>query len=62
MTDPILRPCGFCGGEDLSIEWNLTGDTTFSGTCRTCGAMGPAARTPELASAAWNRRAGKESE
>lgn len=63
-----LRPCPFCGGEDLYTDYDLVYGPTriehhsFIG-CRTCGTQGPVAisDSPEnarpLAVAEWNSRA-----
>ena len=57
MTDqPKLRPCPFCGSEELAG----TTSYPFCILCRDCGATGPATHNAQEAAAAWNRRAGDE--
>lgn len=61
MTEE-LKPCPFCGGRDLAVEWIELADRgekrlEHAVQCRGCGADGPSGRTREEAASLWNTRA-----
>lgn len=49
-----LKPCPFCGGEDISVSE----DTSMGAwaACAACGSLGPTRQTEEEAAEAWNHR------
>lgn len=49
-----LRECPFCGNDDPFMP--PLGQTSYSGECVCCGALGPDADTPEEAAVRWNTR------
>ena len=49
-----LKPCPFCGGEDLMM---VDDDDYFFVGCNTCDTCGPGEGTEEEAIEAWNKRA-----
>ena len=49
-----LKPCPFCGGEDLTM---VECEEMFFVGCYDCTTCGPAEETEEAATEAWNRRA-----
>ena len=51
--DTPLRPCPFCGSEDL--ELSNTHTPYYAARCNECGTEGP---TPRMGDA-WNRRMGR---
>ena len=57
MTDK-LKPCPFCGGNNLGYK-NIYGGYTheFKVFCRKCGSEGSAKGTKRAAKNVWNRRA-----
>lgn len=56
MTD-ALKPCPFCGGDNLYNAHPANAADCGVIACRTCGAEGPDAGPPREHIAAWNRRA-----
>lgn len=50
-------PCPFCGGGDVSMNGHVKPDGWFFVGCADCAADGPRQRSPESATAEWNRRA-----
>lgn len=52
-----LKPCPFCGGEEVSIDGYRD---VFFVQCDDCGATFPMFDTLEEAASAWNRRAQPE--
>lgn len=55
MTD-ALKPCPFCGGDNLYNAHPANAADCGVIACRTCGAEGPDAGPPREFIAAWNRR------
>lgn len=53
-TGEVLKPCPWCPSAEQNLSSN--GCDNHMVVCE-CGAEGPAADTPNLAVAAWNRRA-----
>lgn len=53
MTEPKLKPCPFCGSEDLKAFIPYV-------RCLACFATGPERLTQAEAIAAWNQRANEE--
>ena len=55
MSSDTLRPCPFCGGDDVGV---FPGMHEFDVMCfdNDCFARGPGLPTREQAIAAWNRR------
>jgi Lar family restriction alleviation protein len=53
-----LKPCPFCGSEDvsLSVGKNGIGESLRYVECVGCGAMADMKRTIEEAIGAWNKR------
>ncbi len=54
MTE-TLKPCPFCGDDDIGIWYD---DENFDGYqiyCESCGSMSKCYDTPEEAREAWNR-------
>ena len=58
MSDK-LKPCPFCGSEDITIGYCLRGDKTREAyiECIECGASGYPYTKEKKAIDAWNRRA-----
>lgn len=54
-----LKPCPFCGSDDLEIYHEVVGCHYYV-TCRDCGSSGAIYYTPEQAAHAWNRRANED--
>ena len=56
-----LKPCPFCGGEDIFPRWIIASDL-YHCMCDNvkCQARGPKRLTKEEAIEAWNRRVGNE--
>jgi Lar family restriction alleviation protein len=53
-----IKPCPFCNGEaSLSFCSDIEGTLFDQIGCDDCGAVGPYATTPEIATKFWNRRA-----
>ena len=60
-----LKPCPFCGGEDVKLWVGLHGSTDAKVTCQTCDAEGPLFGAEDWlgmdwrpeAITAWNTRA-----
>ena len=50
-----MKPCPFCGGEDIEVVTNLFGDDNYVVTCKSCAAQIPD-ETMEQAIASWNNR------
>jgi Lar family restriction alleviation protein len=53
--------CPFCGSKDLRVAewvagWSYFNSTTYSVSCRKCGAYGPPKRDRQKAWDAWNKR------
>lgn len=59
MSDK-LKPCPFCGSEELNPWFNPSIDETQI-VCADCVCMGPAAIDAEEAARLWNERAGDDS-
>ncbi len=60
-----MKPCPFCGGEDLYLDDMILGDHNYYFiVCRDCSTEGPMCETTapkwndpaEMAKKAWNRR------
>ena len=49
-----LKPCPFCGGNILSVFWEID---MCRIRCKNCSTRGPWEFNEELAVEAWNRRA-----
>lgn len=68
MPRTELKPCPFCGSNDIEPMTVYDGPPDFIvSVCKGCGARGPEApdgktyiHEPDDAVAAWNRRAGEE--
>lgn len=56
---PMLKPCPFCGGQDVSIAWTRCTDEIqwHNGRCNDCKFDAAAKDTEAEAIAAWNTRA-----
>lgn len=52
-----LKPCPFCGSNDLTICYNVLRTYTCV-NCYKCGAEGGGCETKEEAIEAWNERVG----
>lgn len=52
--DKILKPCPFCGSEELDITMN--DNDMFYVVCLGCGSCGRDEKKVEKAIASWNRR------
>lgn len=48
-----LKPCPFCGGENVTLKYSSKWG--FFVSCK-CTAVGPGAKTKEKAEQAWNTR------
>ena len=61
MSEPKLKPCPFCGGndEDSMIGFIKT-PYAWAVACLACQAQGPLTFPKQGAIAAWNRRAKME--
>ena len=51
-----LKPCPFCGSDDLEIYIKGTGRRKYAVCCNTCDARGERTKIKEEAATAWNRR------
>lgn len=58
MTDQKLKPCPFCGSDDVDVVSNLYTYVTCHNP--SCEAYGPICNTTEQAITAWNTRAGEK--
>ena len=57
---PVLKPCPFCQGTNISIEQSGDPDnTSYEVYCRSCYAQGPEQQTKYMAARLWNM-AGKK--
>ena len=56
MTEK-LKPCPFCGCDDIGIWENDEGYIGYQVYCESCGSMADSYDTPKEAIKAWNRRA-----
>ena len=54
MMGDVLKPCPFCGGEDMMVGSTFRDDWM---TCLDCNAAGPYCATEAEAITAWNTRA-----
>ena len=54
MMDKALKPCPFCGSEELDIT--MSDIDTFYVVCLGCGSCGRDEKRVEKAIASWNRR------
>lgn len=52
-----LKPCPFCGSDEIRREDFMSGGELITLRCLNCGAIGPIAYTPGAAFVKWNRRA-----
>jgi Lar family restriction alleviation protein len=55
-----LGPCPFCGSDEVFVNQAVQGSCWVICEALSCGASGPTRPTPAEASAAWNRRAFRE--
>ena len=63
MPRPEIKPCPFCGGEDvgLAIEPVLYGDIIrYYVTCNSCTAAGPVVTDSKRAIPLWNERSDED--
>lgn len=64
MNEKSLKPCPFCGSEDLSVKSRKGRVGTIHKVkfyrgwvvCNKCGATGSEAKSPNLVKPFWNRR------
>ena len=56
MSDEELKPCPFCGNEDLSVEPVRMTKPIWYVYCGGCFVDGPEAESEASAKAAWNTR------
>ena len=52
-----LKPCPFCGSDEIGREDFASGGALVSLLCLNCGAIGPIAYALDEAFTKWNRRA-----
>lgn len=53
-----LKPCPFCGSEDISvIDWSTDDENpSYCGWCSLCNTEGPINESKDEAAEAWNKR------
>ncbi len=51
-----LKPCPFCGSDDLDVATADSADVLWSVWCEDCGAEGPNEPTVPAAEMSWNNR------
>lgn len=53
-----LKPCPFCGSEDLHIDYHIENNSPkiFYVVCMNCFSQGPFHYTEKIAIDAWNKR------
>lgn len=52
-----LKPCPFCGSDEIGREDFASGGELITLRCLNCGAIGPITYKFDAALATWNRRA-----
>jgi len=61
VTNPlerlVIKPCPFCGGEDIHEDTTLLEETYHICGNDKCRAFGPVGETRQEAIEAWNKRA-----
>ena len=55
VDETELKPCPFCGSDDLHFSDSRGGDEGYI-TCWNCDARGPDSATEKRASSEWNNR------
>ena len=55
-----LKPCPFCGSENLTLLKPIPGFATSFVRCNSCRAFGPDSDNTDQAAKAWNNRRGEK--
>ena len=55
MTMENMKPCPFCGGEDIEVVTDMFGDDNYIVTCKSCAAQ-VSDETMKQAIESWNNR------
>jgi len=50
---PKLKPCPFCGGDQIGVD---RFDGSYNCDCLDCGAEGPICKSEKIAANRWNTR------
>ena len=57
MEENPVKPCPFCGSDDVILDvWHTAGHTEFAVVCQNCSASGPFDLSVTKAEEMWNMR------